>query len=376
MGLGVSFRVAPGVRLRASTRGVRASVGPRAARVPVGSGRTRIATGVGPVTASSGMGRGRSAPVRSTPTRVTEGQMQAQARAADRAAQVRAIADIEAELTALHLEQFPTPTRRVVPVPSSPSPQAVAKELYRDAVAHVPFWKFVARKAARAQAEHAAGREAGRRHSGVLVAVQLEQFEVDQRWAALSEHDPVTVIEAVDAAFADNASDSVCVDADTEVIAGEPVNYVTAIVQHGDVTLVPEQRPDITPGGKPTLRKRTKTDRNALYARAIASTVLATAKEALASAPSATEARVLVVRRSNGLGGLEPVFAGRFTRTLLRSVEWARHPDPLLIALEGEDVIFRTKGITQEVIALAVEPGTAAAQLIDALDQALLAHNQ
>ncbi len=198
-------------------------------------------------------------------------------------------------------------------VPSAPSRQVVAKELYRDAVAGVPFWKISERRSARGEAERAAGREADRRHTRILVAAQLEQLEIDRHWAALSEHDPAAVIEAVDSTFSDNASDSVCVDAATEFIGGAPVHYVTAVVQHAGVTLIPEQRPDVTPGGKPTLRKRTKTDRNALYARAIAATVLATAKEALAAAPRATEVRILVVRRADGGGGLEPVLAGRYT---------------------------------------------------------------
>src|SRR5689334_1754194 len=48
--MGFGIRVAPGVRISASSRGVRAGIGPRAARVHVGSGRTGFSTGVGPVT--------------------------------------------------------------------------------------------------------------------------------------------------------------------------------------------------------------------------------------------------------------------------------------------------------------------------------------
>lgn len=86
-------------------------------------------------------------------------------------------------------------------------------------------------------------------------------------------------------------------------------------MRYGGIDRVPEHRPDTTPGGKPTLRKRTKTDRNALYAAAVASTVLATAKEALPVAVAATEARVLVVR-PHGSVGVEPVYAGTLRREL------------------------------------------------------------
>jgi hypothetical protein len=57
--MGFSFKVAPGVRIRASSRGVRTSVGPRAARVHFGSGRTGISTGAGPVSFYSSLGGSR-----------------------------------------------------------------------------------------------------------------------------------------------------------------------------------------------------------------------------------------------------------------------------------------------------------------------------
>src|SRR3954470_5593246 len=47
--MGFSIKIAPGVRVRASSRGVRTSIGPRAARLHVGGGRTGFSTGVGPV---------------------------------------------------------------------------------------------------------------------------------------------------------------------------------------------------------------------------------------------------------------------------------------------------------------------------------------
>jgi hypothetical protein len=47
--MGFSVKLAPGVRIRASSRGVRTSIGPRAARVHFGAGRTGLSTGIGPV---------------------------------------------------------------------------------------------------------------------------------------------------------------------------------------------------------------------------------------------------------------------------------------------------------------------------------------
>jgi hypothetical protein len=59
--VGMSLRIAPGVRIRASGSGIRTSVGPRAARVHVGGGRAAVSSGFGPFTASSPMRGRRSA---------------------------------------------------------------------------------------------------------------------------------------------------------------------------------------------------------------------------------------------------------------------------------------------------------------------------
>jgi Protein of unknown function (DUF4236) len=57
--MGFSFKVAPGVRIRASNRGLRASVGPRVARVHVGAGRTSMSSGLGPVSLYHTVGKAR-----------------------------------------------------------------------------------------------------------------------------------------------------------------------------------------------------------------------------------------------------------------------------------------------------------------------------
>jgi hypothetical protein len=53
-----SFKVAPGVRIRASSRGISAGVGPRAARVHVGTRGVGVSSGVGPLSANSRFGGG------------------------------------------------------------------------------------------------------------------------------------------------------------------------------------------------------------------------------------------------------------------------------------------------------------------------------
>lgn len=367
MGLSVGFKIAPGVRVRASSRGVRTSFGPRAARVHVGAGRTRISSGAGPFTVSTAVGgnRRRATPRASSPSNArassgaarvrqpTVAQLQAQARAAERAQQVADVAAVERSLTTLHLAEYPQSARQILHVPTVPDPvlvESVRRDLYRGATAEVPIWKRALRQQAKTWAvQHAPG-EAQRRHTGQVVATQLEQWHLDQQWQVLSSHDPHAVIEAVDDAFADNASDSTCVDAGTDPDTG--ARYVTAVVTYGGLDLVPEDRPDTTPGGKPTLRKRTKTDRNALYATALASTVLATAKEAVAVAVAATEVRVLVVR-PDGAGSVEPVYAGTLRRDVLTGRDW-QSVDPVDLVMSAENAEMARKGVTREVVPMTV----------------------
>jgi hypothetical protein len=382
MGLGVSFKIAPGVRLRASSRGVRASVGPRVARVHVGAGRTRFSTGAGPVTLSTSLGGRRSssgtsaARVNQTlprPRQPTVTQLQAQARAAERAQQVAEVASLERSLVTLHHADFPESSRPVVLSPTTPGPddvRALRRELYRTATVGVPIWRRADRRRAKAWASQQAPVEAERQHTGALVSAQWEQSRADQEWHALLRHDPLTVIEAVDEAFADNASESTCVDAGTIPETG--ARYVTAVVTFGRIDAMPELRAHRTPGGRPTLRKRTKTDRNLLYATSLASTILATAKEALAVAVSATEIGVLVVR-ADGTGGVEPIYAGTLRRDFLLHQQW-RSLDPLAVAMAAEHAEMRHRGSTREVVALEVEPGSPTADLLLSWSQAVPEH--
>ena len=179
-----------------------------------------------------------------------------------------------------------------------------------------------------------------------VIRAQHEQIDLDQEWARLQAHEAMTVIARVDEAFADNASESTCVDAGRDPANGTP--YITCLVLFGAVDLVPEKKPALTPTGKPTLHKRNKTERNDFYARALASTVLATAKEGLAVAVAAEEARVLVVRRnpaaSDPSSFLGVIYVGRFGRAVVEGTG-----DPVAAILAAPQAQMLRKGATREV---------------------------
>src|SRR5690348_3121219 len=98
--MGFSIRVAPGVRVRASSRGIRTSIGPRAARLHVGAGSPGISTGVGPVGFYQSLGGGRSRAPRASASAAGRSLAEAKAGLAEELS--RAIAEVQG----LHRQTF------------------------------------------------------------------------------------------------------------------------------------------------------------------------------------------------------------------------------------------------------------------------------
>src|SRR4051794_11492352 len=151
MGLGFSVRLAPGVRVRASSRGVRTSIGPRAARVHVGGGRAGFSTGVGPVSYYTSVG--------------ARAWFVASARVADRnrhrepSVGGRDPRDCEGRtgtpfpgalqtITSLHRVEFEPARRPVAPEPSAVDEISIRREHTKQARAATSFFARRARKAA------------------------------------------------------------------------------------------------------------------------------------------------------------------------------------------------------------------------------------
>jgi hypothetical protein len=140
---------------------------------------------------------------------------------------------------------------------------------------------------------------------------------------------------------------------------------VTVVMKFPGATIIPEQRPDLTPAGNPTIKKRSKTGINDLYLNAMASNVLATVKETFAVAPGLEEAIVLVVREEDsgpGAGRLVALYAGRFDRQSYRD-PWREDPD---IQIEGAvDALLKRKGRTKELVALDLDDEPELAQVLE-----------
>lgn len=337
-------------------------MGPRAFRVHAGAGRTGVSTGAGPVTfyqtlggRGSRSGRAGSTSLTRTATsrqRPTLAQLERQSKAEALAAERSRVEALEHELVTLHLECFPPGERELVTPPPALSPvqrAELTRQYRRAAVAEIPWTRRAERAEARAIADGEAHEFVRVHATGQLVASQLAQFEEDERWRRLVAHDPHTVIEAVDSAFADNASDSTCIDAGEHPGTGR--RYVTAVVVFGTPEMVPERKAAVTPGGRPTLHKRSMTERNAVYLRALASTVLATVREAFAVAVSAQDVNVVVLQALPGQARPRPIYLGQFSRRQIEQIDWLT-ADPVSVVRSTPDAQLQLRGVARAVTPL------------------------
>lgn len=162
-------------------------------------------------------------------------------------------------MTSLHLEPFPAAAPDQVPEPEPVPLDSLVKEYQRAAVVNISFFRRKRRRAAREQARIDAEQEVGRTNAKNAEIHRGLIQESAEAWQWLMDHDPESVITAIDSAFADNASESTCVDAGTDE---DGARYATVVVVFGSVALVPEKVAALTPTGRQTVRKRTKTDHN------------------------------------------------------------------------------------------------------------------
>lgn len=173
-----------------------------------------------------------------------------------------------------------------------------------------------------------------------------EQQKLDQAWERLLENDPEATLPALKQAFADNEAPANAIECQgdrTTVVMRFPAPEA----------IVPERKPAHTPTGKRTLKKRTKTEINALYLDALGSNVLATVKETLAVAPGTDLVQLLVARREdNGkhAGELAAIYAGEFSRSAFENASGSRDPGKALTL--ASNPTLNLKGKTAQVAPL------------------------
>src|SRR5438309_2076678 len=236
-----SFKIAPGVRIRASRRGLRASIGPRAARVHVGGGRTGVSTGAGPFTLYSSVGSRRRARRSTGPSRATIAASQRQlAQAAKLAEAQQLIAAFQAILALHHGEPEP------VEPPVAPNLPAIDEAEIRRrhtkaATARISILKRAERARAKSMAASTADAEIAAEHARALQDRDRLQAELNERWRALCTNEPDVVLATLSEAFEDNEAPAAPV--------GVEGNEVAIVVLVPGAEIVPERIPQMTAAG-------------------------------------------------------------------------------------------------------------------------------
>lgn len=340
MGLGFGVRIAPGVRLRASSRGLGVSMGPRAARVHVGGGRTGVSTGAGPFSLYSGAGRGR----RRTSVSAHERQVRQLDRVQAHNEAVETHNHFIDEFLNAHRQAFPETGRPIAPVPAAVDARAVRRELRREERDGVSFWKLSERRAARERADARVEARVAQLTEERQAEARTEQARLDEAWERLLANDRDVVLATLEDAFEDNEAPAAATGLDGAT--------VSLIMRFPDIEgVVPEAKPDLTPTGRPTVKKRPKGERKALYFGALFSHALATVKEAFAVAPALTEATILVIegQEDRSFPAVRPLFAARFDRGELADVPWETANAAEIVDAKSESALANMGGRAGEI---------------------------
>jgi hypothetical protein len=356
--VGFSVKLAPGVRVRASSRGVRTSIGPRAARVHIGAGRAGISTGAGPVGFYSSLGGTRSrGSARGGRTSV------AQSTAALKAQQAHALlAAIEA-IEQIHRQEFVPASRPIVPDATVTTIDELRAAYEQEAMKGVGLFARSSRKQARVNALA----QAQQYHAWLVEQAEQTragtQAELDEMWRRLLANDQEVVIGTLAEAFEDNDA------------AAAPVGVhdgaAAIVVLVPTVDVVPERAPALTAAGNLSLKKMTKGERVGLFNLLVFGHLIVTAREAFAVAPGLRSCRLVALRNDGpdlyGKQRASCIFAVRFDRAAFDGIRWSDVRADDVVQQVGREIVVNLRGAAKEFmpIELSTEPDLRA--VVDAL---------
>jgi hypothetical protein len=381
--MGFSFKVAPGVRIRVSSKGVRTSPGPRSGQVRAGGGGngSPAATGPGALYTSMDAAR-RSSPDESNHSSVATTQRQV--RAAEKAQQAQELAYAFNTIMNLHRESYPPAQSPVAPAAttadegeirarhdegalkgegeprdeSTPKGEGEPEDQDGPDDQGEPEDQGELRRGARTKARQAAQQAADQEIAQVRADSDDQRGEVqqqlDRQWTRLCSNDPDLVLSVLADAFAENEAPATAVGVDGSAVA--------LVVLVPGPEAVPERLPGRTEAGNLTLRRLTKTMRSALYAQLVAGYVLTTIREAFAVAPGLTEIRVAAIRApgDGSRGGVraECLLAARFARSALQGVRWDLVEATAVLSEISSELLVSRRGAARELqpLDLAGEP--------------------
>jgi hypothetical protein len=241
----------------------------------------------------------------------------------------------------------------------------IQKAREAQALKGIPFWKFSDRKAAKAAAAEIASREAEEEEARRTGAREEAQSQLDGTWQGLLANDSETVIAVIDEAFEDNQAPAAPVNVESSTLS------LVMLAPTEDE--IPDQKPALTPAGNLTIKKMTKAEKADGYLTLVCGHVLATIKEALAVAPSITDVKVVVVRRTDpdvyGETHFEALIAGTYQRRDLERVNWKEAEATDIIQQAADSLIWNLKGRPPKLLPLSLEDEPDLKLFIDALEE-------
>jgi hypothetical protein len=277
MGFGVGFRVAPGVRLRATRRGPRMSLGPRIARVHLGGGTSAVSAGKGPITVWQTLSGGGHTQRAQSPSPGSK-----------KAEEWATVQDHLDSLMTAHRQPVTRAERPLAPPPEPVHERTVRRELRREKRGSTPWWRFGERRAGRQRADALLDHEVERRRELAEEVAAGAQREADAWWRALLDNEPELTTQRLERALGDHA-----MPATVAAVEGSSAHLVIPVAPAEQ--LIGPREPKLTEAGNLSLARMNKTRRHELYEAAISSATLAVAAEAFAVAPGLTTVDVAVV---------------------------------------------------------------------------------
>ena len=353
--MGFRVKIAPGVRVRISSRGVRTSIGPRIARVHVGAGRTAVSSGIGPFSVSGTVGgtrsTGRSNSGGGSYYRdygPTEAQLNKQADA-------EAIQERVSRLTKAHLVKFTETTRRKAGRGPVPTESQLTTAISSQDLKGVSLFKRRERKAIKALAAEKALVEKQKLEDLETKYQQQAQKILDEEWQRLYSNDEHTVISAITKAFGDNEAKSAVLEVEG--------SKASIIVVAPDVSILPDRDWGVTAAGNLSVRKRTASSRDSVYFDMIFSQLLATLNEAFAVAPGIQTIDLVLVRNSAdgrlGRVDLQCLGFGTFKRERLKGLSTSLAPYAILQSVSSKWEDSLDNNLKFKAVSLAAEPDLA-----------------
>jgi hypothetical protein len=308
--VGFSMKIAPGVRVRASSRGVGASVGPFSAWTNTSSGRRRRTANDSLLLMTLEALERRNL---ERQRRIAEQQYMQQLAELE---ELRELENAMLRLTEQHLDDFPAGDRPVAPDPEPVDDSAVKAQHLERAMSGLSLFALKARRDAREEGFRAAEAEiAAERDRRQRERVE-QQVAFDEVWERITANDPELVVGLLEACFADNA-----VPAAPLNVEGDAATVLVRLPSRE--ALIPAQVVRET-RTQYRITELKKTEQAAFYFRILASTVVATVRETFAIAPGVNEISLLVVRDESTTEGdpvVTPLYCGVFPRDFLLGYE-------------------------------------------------------